>query len=135
MVRFLGVKPELEATAPESERARISEVMRSILPLSRRVRGIAVDSSLQIKPWPLERLSAPTLIISAADDLYQALPGARFTAAGIAGSELKILESGGHMMLGQTEQVQAWIDEFLARRVRSKPLHVQAAAPAELLSA
>jgi 2-hydroxy-6-oxonona-2,4-dienedioate hydrolase len=116
VVRFLGVPPELEAAAPEEDRARVTEVMRSILPLSKRVRGITVDSDTNLAQWPLEQLRMPVLIVSARDDLYRTLPGARFTADGIKQAELKVLESGGHLMLGQGEQVRQWIAEFLKSR-------------------
>ena len=121
VVRFLGVRAELDAEASVNDRAKITEVMRRILPLSRRVRGIAADSSIDIAPWPLEQVRAPTLIISAEDDLYETLPGARFTAAQISGAELKILPTGGHMMLGQHGQVRQWISEFLSRHLIHGP--------------
>ena len=115
VVRFLGVPPEIEAVASEADRARVTEIMRSVLPVSSRVRGIAVDSALDLAPWPLERLNVPTLIVSAKDDLFETLPGARFTAEHIAGSELRVLETGGHLMVGQSEQVNKWVTEFLGR--------------------
>jgi len=115
VVRFLGVRPELEANAPIAERARITEMMRSILPLSRRVRGIEADSKTIIAPWPLEQLRVPTLIVSAEDDLYRTLPRARYTAERLPGCELKILASGGHLMLGQGAQVSKAIRDFLKR--------------------
>ena len=115
VVRFLGVPPELEAAASPEERARVTEVMRSILPLSRRAGGLLVDGNARIDPWPLDQICTPTLIVSAQDDLYNTLPGARFTASGVPGAELKILESGGHLMVGQAEQVQAWVSDFLHR--------------------
>jgi pimeloyl-ACP methyl ester carboxylesterase len=121
VVRFLGVPPEVEAQASNEERARVTEVMNSILPLSMRVRGIEVDALTQMAPWPLEDISAPTLIISAEDDLYKTLPGARFTAERISGAELKVLESGGHLMVGQSERVRKWIMDFLNRRADLKP--------------
>ena len=120
VVRFLGVRPSVEAAASEKEHARVDEVIRSITPLSARVRGIEIDSATIIEPWPLDRISAPTLIISAEDDLFRTLPGARFTAERIEGAELKVLESGGHLMVGQTEQVRGWIADFLRRRLTSK---------------
>jgi pimeloyl-ACP methyl ester carboxylesterase len=139
VVRFLGVRPEVEANASESERERVTEIMRSILPLSRRVSGIAVDSSIEIAPWPLEQIGVPTLIISGPDDLFETLPGARFTAEHIPGAELKILESGGHLMLGQGEQVRMWIEDFLARRVElaaaRPPARTKAAARPALATA
>ena len=117
VVRFLGVRPELEASAPEAERARVTEVMRTILPLSMRVGGIALDSRLELSPWALEEMRVPVLIVSAKDDLFKTLPGARFTAKGIPDAELKILESGGHLMVGQGGQVKEWTEEFLRRRL------------------
>jgi len=133
VVRFLGVPPELEAKAPKEERGRITEVMRNILPLSDRVAGIAVDSSTEIAPWPLEKVTAPTLVISAKDDLFGTLPGARFTAAHIPGAELEVLESGGHLMLGQRDRVNAIIGSFLKRRLHPASSRKTKAASAKQL--
>lgn len=121
VVRFLGVPPELEANASVEDRARVSEVMRSILPLSRRVRGITIDSNTTIEPWPLEQVRVPTLVVSAEDDLYRTLPGARYTAARIPGCELKVLRSGGHLMLGQGGKVRELVKDFLTQSVKRPP--------------
>lgn len=133
VVRFLGVPPELEAKAPKEERDRTTEIMRNILPLSDRVAGIAVDSSTEIAPWPLDRIAAPTLVISAKDDLFGTLPGARFTAAHIPGAELEVLNNGGHLMLGQRDRVNAIIGSFLKRRLRAAPSRKTKAASAKQL--
>jgi pimeloyl-ACP methyl ester carboxylesterase len=117
VVRFLGVPPELEASASKEDRELVSEVMRSVLPLSARVRGIDVDSSIQLAPWPPDRITVPTLIVSAKDDLFETLAGARFTAERIQDAELRVLDSGGHLMVGQSQQVKKWIGEFLERRL------------------
>jgi len=102
------------------------------LPLSDRVRGIAVDSKTEISPWPLERISAPTLIVSAKDDLFGTLPGARFTAEHIKGAELEILESGGHLMLGQGAHVNSRINRFLDRWAALPPPAPERAQPKQL---
>ena len=133
VVRFLGVPPELEAKASKEERDRTTEIMRNILPLSDRVAGIAVDSSAEIAPWPLEKITAPTLVISAKDDLFSTLPGARFTAAHIPGAELEVLESGGHLMLGQRERVTKCIGSFLKRRAHPAPVRKVSAKSAKQL--
>ena len=122
-LRFLGVPAEVEANASNTERARVTEVIRSILPLSRRIRGIEVDSTTELKPWPLKRLKVPTLIISAEDDLFKTLPGARFTADHITGAELHVLETGGHLMVGHNARVRRWIGTFLRKRPITKPKH------------
>lgn len=129
VVRFLGVLPEVEAAAADAERARVTQVMRTVQPLSRRIRGIQVDSSIVLSPWPLEEIRIPVLIVSAEDDLYGTLPGARYTAERIPGAELKILPSGGHLMVGQNALLQAWITDFLKRRVGA-PTEAAAASPA-----
>jgi 2-hydroxy-6-oxonona-2,4-dienedioate hydrolase len=123
VVRFLGVEPELEANAPETDRARVTEVMRGVLPLSSRVRGIGADSAADLKPWPLERITVPTLIVSAKDDLFKTLPGARFTAAHIPRAELHVLDSGGHLMVGQSGRVRKLVGDFLRRHHCLKPQH------------
>lgn len=131
VVRFLGVPPEVEATASKEDRARVTEVIRSVQPLSARVRGIAVDSSIEIAPWPLERIRVPTLIVSAEDDLFRTLPGARFTAEHISGAELHVLKSGGHLMVGQGLQVRKWVQDFLrSRRPARRRTNETTAVPA-----
>lgn len=123
VVRFLGVPPDVERAASEDDRQRVTHVMRSILPLSSRVRGVAADSSVEISPWPLERISAPTLIVSAEDDLFRTLPGARFTAEHIKGAELHVLKSGGHLMVGRTAKVRALVCDFIERHRRKEIRH------------
>jgi pimeloyl-ACP methyl ester carboxylesterase len=126
-VRFFGVPPEAEASASAEERARITEVMNSVLPLSSRVRGIELDGLTTMTPWPIEKIAVPTLIVSAKDDLYKTLPGARFTADHIPGAELHVLASGGHLMVGQTQRVRKLVKDFLkrnpvpSRRARAAP--------------
>ena len=116
VVRFLGVPPEFEAQASDEDRAHVTELMRSVQPLSSRVRGIMVDSSFELSPWPLEQIEIPTLVISAEDDLFHTLPAARFTAEHIQGAELHVLENGGHLMVGHSQRVRRWVTEFLDRR-------------------
>ena len=131
VVRFFGVPPEVEAKASCEERQRVTQVMRSVLPLAPRVRGIELDGLTKMAPWPLKRIEMPTLIISAEDDLYKTLPGARFTAEGIPGAELHVLKSGGHLMVGQTLTVRKLVRGFLARHRRVRPMR-SAAHPKEL---
>jgi 2-hydroxy-6-oxonona-2,4-dienedioate hydrolase len=115
VVRFLGVPPEVEAQASEEERERITALMRSILPLSRRVAGIRLDGETVISEWPLELIRTPTLVISAPDDLFHTLPAARYTAARIPGGQLEVLPSGGHLMVGNSRYVHQLIEVFLRR--------------------
>ena len=115
LVRFLGVPPRLEEKAAQPDRQRVSDIMRSILPLSKRAAGIRADSATVLSEWPLERIKVPTLIVTAKDDLFQTLPGSSFTAERIEGAQLKVLETGGHLMLGGGDDVREAVADFLGR--------------------
>jgi pimeloyl-ACP methyl ester carboxylesterase len=115
LVRFLGVRPELEAKAPAEERRRVTEIIRSIMPLSARLDGLEADGAAKIEEWPLGRIEAPTLIVTADDDLYRTAPGSLYSAGRIKGAELKVLKDGGHLMIGRGEEVRETIRDFLAR--------------------
>jgi pimeloyl-ACP methyl ester carboxylesterase len=116
VVRFLGVPPDVDARASPEERARVTRIIDSILPLSMRVKGIAADGAADIHAWPLEQISCPVLIISAEDDLYKTPPGARFTAKHISGAELHVFKTGGHLMVGQTAKLRRLARDFLQHR-------------------
>ncbi len=116
VVRFLGVPPKVEAgTAPE-DRERVTRVIRSILPLSKRLKGLQADAAADLKGWRLERITAPTLVISASDDLYRTLPAAGHTAERIPNAELMVLPSGGHLMVGRGDEVRERIASFLRQQ-------------------
>jgi len=114
LVRFLGVRPELVAGAPPAERKRILDIVRSVEPLSLRYRGINVDSTPDLRALPLERISAPTLIVAARDDLFNTLPAATYAADRIPGARLVVFDTGGHLLVGRGEQVRADVRAFLA---------------------
>jgi pimeloyl-ACP methyl ester carboxylesterase len=113
LVRFLGVKPELLAAAPKSEQARVMALMKSIEPLSLRLMGIKVDSAPVLIPPPLDRIRAPTLVISARDDLFNTLPAAEYAAAMISGAKLVVYDDGGHLLVGRQTEAHEAILNFL----------------------
>jgi len=117
LLRFLGVPRAVYEAADPLERDRLDWIARNVLPLSRRARGIAADAEARVGPWQLEQIAAPTLVISTKDDLFNTLPGARWTAEHVPNAELMVLESGGHLLCGQTEEVRVRIAEFLRRRL------------------
>jgi 2-hydroxy-6-oxonona-2,4-dienedioate hydrolase len=113
LVRFLGVPPNLLAAAPQVERDRVMTIAGSVEPLSRRFRGINIDSTPDLHELPLERIAVPTLIMSARDDLFNTLPAAEFTAGKIPGSELVVYDTGGHLLVGRIEDARARVRSFL----------------------
>lgn len=122
LIRFIGVRPEVVASAPKAEQDRVMSIVRSIQPLSLRFAGINIDSVPELRPLPLEAIAVPTLIVSARDDLFNTLPAAEFAASRIPNSELVVFETGGHLMVGHGEEVRDAVRAFLVRRVRSEAL-------------
>lgn len=115
LVRFLGVPPELLEQAPPAERERVMAIMHSIQPLSRRMAGIRIDSTPDLHPLPLERIAAPTLIVSARDDLFNTAPAARYAAERIPGAKLVLFDTGGHLLVGRSVAVRRAVGELLSR--------------------
>jgi pimeloyl-ACP methyl ester carboxylesterase len=117
LLRFMGVPGTVYDVADPLERDRLNWIARNVLPLSRRMRGIIADGETKIQPWPLEKIVVPTLVVSSKDDLFNTLAAAHWTAEHVPGAELMVLESGGHLLCGQVEEVGGRITEFLRRRL------------------
>lgn len=116
LIRFLGIRPELVAAAPQAERDRVMSFVRTVEPLSLRFPGINIDSSPELHELPLDEITAPTIIISARDDLFNTLPAAEFAAGRIPGAKLVVYDTGGHLLVGQAQQVRKAVRTFLASK-------------------
>lgn len=131
LIRFIGVPPEIAAAASKPDRIRVMEIVRSIQPLSLRFPGINIDSNPNLHRLLLEQIAAPTLIISARDDLFNTLPAAEFAAATIPNAKLVVYDSGGHLLVGHDRDVRAVVGDFLAKagvKLGQSPLISDAAA-------
>jgi 2-hydroxy-6-oxonona-2,4-dienedioate hydrolase len=107
----LAAPPELLTDASPAERARINAMLDDILPVSVRAAGLRSDSAVGkvLMPAPLEKVRAPTLIISARDDGYGTFASAQYTASQIAGAKFIGFEKGGHAWIGHDDEVMAAI--------------------------
>jgi pimeloyl-ACP methyl ester carboxylesterase len=117
MIRgLLGTPPELVTRAPAAEQERLAAMLDQILPVTERRVGLLNDAvvTTQIERSPLERITAPTLTISAADDLYGTYDAARYSAEQIPGARFVGYPDGGHMLVGRNAAVTSAIAEFLA---------------------
>lgn len=115
LVRFVGVPPKRLAEVAPRSRRRVMDIVRSIEPLSQRMRGISVDSAGTGGEPRFDQIAAPTLIISARDDLYNTAPAAAFAAKAIRGAELVLFETGGHLLAGREREVRKAVRGFLDR--------------------
>ncbi len=114
LIRFLGVRPNLLEAAPQADRDRVRSVVKSVEPLSLRFSGINLDGASRLTELPLETIAAPTLLVSARDDQFNTLPAAQFAAGKIPGAKLIVYESGGHLLVGHSQEVRAEVRAFLA---------------------
>lgn len=114
---LLATPPELVAAASVAERARVDDLARRILPVSRRAAGLLDDTGLgkRLRAYDLAAVSAPTLVVSARDDGFGTYAGAQFTAQQIAGARFVGFESGGHLLVGHDDAVRAEIVDLLRR--------------------
>ena len=115
MKTILGTPPEDFRTAPADEQARALRIMRHILPVSQRARGIWNDSTISaaLPRYDLEQIRVPTLLISAQDDLYGTYPSARYTADHIPGARFVGYPTGGHLLLGHWKEASSEVVAFL----------------------
>ena len=114
MARLMGVPEGFPRTA--DQRREIDEMCDSIFPIGPRVEGAVFDafvSNPQIAECPLDALTAPTLVVHAADDPLASFAAAAAAAERIPNATLLTLDSGGHLGLGQHERVRAELAGFL----------------------
>jgi pimeloyl-ACP methyl ester carboxylesterase len=78
------------------------------------VNDAAIISSLE--RYDLERISAPALVISVADDLFGTYDAARYTAQHLPRGRFVGYTTGGHVWVGHQEQVMSEIEAFLKQR-------------------
>jgi 2-hydroxy-6-oxonona-2,4-dienedioate hydrolase len=86
VIRYvLATPPELVARASQNERARVNAILDHILPVSERAAGLRSDSVLgkSLGPSALEKIRAPTLIVSVRDDGFGTYASAQYTASQI----------------------------------------------------
>jgi 2-hydroxy-6-oxonona-2,4-dienedioate hydrolase len=123
MLGFLATPASLESKFTPTERATVDQIIETLYTVSAQGPGIFNDAKNheQRQRAPLEQIVAPTLVISAADDLYQTMPGAEYTAQNISGAQLVRLDHGGHLLTGGQE----WVWEASARFLAQHPAAAQ----------
>jgi pimeloyl-ACP methyl ester carboxylesterase len=111
----LGTPPEAVAAAGPAERERMLSMMRSILPVSLRQQGLSNEMAIarSLARYDLERIAAPTLLVSFADDGYGTYASARYTSTQIRGARFVGYPSGGHLFAGHDRDVINEVAEFL----------------------
>lgn len=112
----LATPPELLPGASAAERQRVADLADRILPVSARAAGLRDDTRLgkRLGPYPLDTISAPTLVVSARDDGFGTFAAAEYTASRIPGAHFLGFASGGHLLVGHDATVRTEILTLLA---------------------
>ena len=99
-----------------SEDARfVTEFIDSLFPVS--PEGLSFDlyvSNTDVNDYNLEALTVPTVIVHTKDDQLASHEASQRAAERIPSARFVSLESGGHLMLGQTEIIRNELADFFA---------------------
>jgi pimeloyl-ACP methyl ester carboxylesterase len=112
---LLATKPALVKAADAAEQARAQHILHSILPVSRRARGLVNDATLAGNPaqMAIETITSPTLAVSYEDDGFGTAAAARYIGERVSGARAHIFPDGGHIGIGHDAESFALIDSFL----------------------
>ncbi len=115
LATLLATDPALVAAAEPSEQARTRLMLHGILPVSLRADGLLYDARLAADPpaWDLSAITAPTLALSAEDDLFGTAAAARYIGRAVPGARTRIYPAGGHILIGHFPEALSAIDGFL----------------------
>lgn len=116
LVETVLATPKSEfAQADATAKARALDIIRGIFPVTPKLEGIAHDSALGpvVPRYALEDISAPTLVISVENDLYDTYAGALYTATHTPHARFVGFPSGGHGWLGHHREVLEIIIGFV----------------------
>ncbi len=111
----LGTPPALLDDTDPAERQRVRVVLDHVLPVATRRLGLNNDAAVvsTLPRFELERLEAPTLIISARDDLYRTFPGSQYSAGYIPNARFIGYPAGGHLLVGHQQATADAVVAFL----------------------
>jgi pimeloyl-ACP methyl ester carboxylesterase len=114
---ILGTPPELVEAASAAEKARVDKILDHILPVAPRRVGLMNDATVvsTLPRYELDRITAPTLVLSALDDRYGTFDGGRYTAQNIKGARFVGYPNGGHLLVGHEAEASAEIAAFLKK--------------------
>jgi pimeloyl-ACP methyl ester carboxylesterase len=114
MARLVSAVPKEFVMTAEDARF-VSEFIDSLFPVMRD--GYDFDacvSNADVNNYHLEAIRMPTLIVHTKDDRLASHEASKRAAERIPGARFVSLESGGHLMLGQTKAVRDELANFFA---------------------
>jgi pimeloyl-ACP methyl ester carboxylesterase len=115
LLRQIGVPEGFPLTAADAR--IVADLIDSFFPVALKTDGVTFDAFVadpDVNNYPLEALTVPTLIVHAKDDPLVSYAAAQRAAHRIPGARLVSMERGGHLFLGDREDVGREVTAFLA---------------------
>ena len=100
LMELIGVSPEVFADLTDDQRRLAGRFIDEMNPVSLRSAGAAFDNRAAMPGERIASITAPTLVLHAADDGLQLFHNAEFAADNIPNARLIRFEKGGHFVLG-----------------------------------
>lgn len=98
----------------------VAEFIERLFPVTPNLAGVTFDafvSNVDVNSYELETIRVATLLIHAKDDPLVSYDAAERAANRIPGAHLVSLDSGGHLMVGQTDTVRNELASFFSERI------------------
>ena len=99
-----------------------SSTIYSMLPIRNRKAGVVLDASVNnpdmgrnFDSYPIESLQAPTLIFHAKDDKMASYAQAEKAVNRFPNCTFISFETGGHLMVGHSEEIKRAVTEFIKK--------------------
>lgn len=104
----------------ESEQQGIQELKNTLYPMSMRYEGVKNDNKNDAAAirYPYESINAPTLLVSAKDDLFKTYPKAEYAAKYIPNAKFVPYESGGHLLLRHDSEVRNLVQQHISEALK-----------------
>lgn len=112
---IFDVTPELRAKLKSDEQAFVADIVNAFQPVTKRLDGLQNEGAA-INPdahYPVEEITAPTLVIHSRDDHINPFSFGEYTAQHIPGAQFMALTTGGHLLLGHHAEVRARVSAFM----------------------
>jgi pimeloyl-ACP methyl ester carboxylesterase len=120
ILSLMGFPPEVYQNFTPAQKEMAQEMLDIMHPMTPRYKGTINDGEMiQREEVSTKYLSAPTLIIHAEDDALVSYHHAEDAHKRIKQSRLILLNTGGHALLSQMDEVRQYVKEFLKNVVRS----------------
>ena len=113
--RLLGVPKDFQGS--DEQEAVLREITESVFPVKPKRSGAVFDAFIgnpHVNDLPLEEITAPTLVIHAADDSLAPYETARRAVARMPFARFVTVQSGGHEFLGQEAFVRKTVTTYLS---------------------